>query len=119
MVSPFEEMPGRFRLYRRSQGESYRTAVFYHNEEQKNKAEASKRKIAKSGQFNKPIVTDILPAQTFYPAEDYHQNYHRTNSFRYQMYRRGSGRDQFVEQHWKPRKDLAQLKQFHVCILIF
>ncbi|KQX53889.1 peptide-methionine (R)-S-oxide reductase MsrB [Paenibacillus sp. Root444D2] len=92
-------------------GESYRTAIYYHNEEQKNKAEASKRKIAESGRFNKPIVTDILPAQSFYPAEDYHQNYHKTNTLRYKMYRSGSGRDQFIEQHWKLRKDLDQLKQ--------
>ncbi|PQP85564.1 peptide-methionine (R)-S-oxide reductase MsrB [Paenibacillus sp. AR247] len=92
-------------------GESYRTAIYYHNEDQKNKAEASKRKIAESGRFNKPIVTDILPAQTFYPAEDYHQNYHRTNPFRYKMYRKGSGRDQFIEQHWKLKKDPNQLKK--------
>ena len=92
-------------------GSSYRTAIFYHNEEQKRLAEASKEQLERSGRFDKPIATEIVPAAVFYPAEDYHQDYHTKNPFRYKMYRKGSGRDAFIEQHWRAEKDQAQLKQ--------
>lgn len=81
-------------------GSSYRTAIFYHDEEQRQKAEASKQALEKSGRFDKPIVTQILPASTFYPAEDYHQDFHKKNSYRYQLYRQASGRDQFLKRYW-------------------
>lgn len=88
-------------------GDSYKTAIFYHNEEQKRLAEASKQRLAESGRFNKPIVTPILPAKPFYPAEDYHQDYHHKNPLRYKMYRKGSGRDEFIRNHWakSPERD--------------
>lgn len=87
-------------------GDSYRTAIFYHSEEQKKLAEQSKDELAKSGRFSKPIVTAILPAQVFYPAEEYHQEYHKKNSLRYKLYRMGSGRDEFIKKHWRdPARD--------------
>lgn len=92
-------------------GSSYRTAIFYHTPEQKEKAEQSKQKLEASGIFDKPIVTEILPATTFYPAEDYHQDYHRKNPFRYRLYRQGSGRDEFIARHWTVKKDLNELKK--------
>ncbi|MGG0203626.1 Peptide methionine sulfoxide reductase MsrB/MsrA [Bacillus mycoides] len=90
-------------------GQSYETVIFYHNEEQHKKAEASKEELEKSGHFSKPIVTKILPAATFYPAEEYHQGYHKKNTFRYELYRKGSGRDAFIKNHW--RKDNVHLKE--------
>ncbi len=81
-------------------GHAYTTAIFYHNEEQKAAAEKSKQALTESGIFTKPIVTPILPATTFYPAEEYHQDYYRKNPIRYKFYRYGSGRDQFLEKIW-------------------
>ncbi|MDQ0255193.1 methionine-S-sulfoxide reductase [Evansella vedderi] len=81
-------------------GESYQTAIFYHDEEQKALAEKSKEALEKSGRFQKPIVTEIRKASTFYPAEDYHQDYHKKNPLHYKMYRKGSGREDFIKQNW-------------------
>ncbi|NLJ75909.1 MAG: peptide-methionine (S)-S-oxide reductase MsrA [Peptococcaceae bacterium] len=81
-------------------GSSYRTAVFYGNQAQKEKAKAAKKELDSSGRFNKPVVTAILPAAAFYPAEEYHHNYHKKNPEHYKQYRRGSGRDAFLDQHW-------------------
>jgi peptide methionine sulfoxide reductase msrA/msrB len=81
-------------------GPQYRSVIFYHNEEQKRLAEESKANIAASGRFKEPIVTEILPAATFYPAEDYHQGYAHKNPIRYKYYRWNSGRDQFLEKAW-------------------
>lgn len=82
-------------------GSQYRTAIFYHNNEQKQQAEQSKTELEKSGLFDKPIVTEILPVTTFYPAEEYHQDYYKKNPFRYEMYKQGSGRASFIERTWK------------------
>jgi len=81
-------------------GPQYRTAIFYHNERQKTLAEQSKKQLEESGRFSKPIVTEILPATTFYPAEDYHQNYHKKNPKHYKEDRAASGRDEFIAKHW-------------------
>ncbi|WP_018755069.1 peptide-methionine (R)-S-oxide reductase MsrB [Paenibacillus terrigena] len=81
-------------------GSSYRTAIFFHSEEQREQAEASKQALAASGRFDKPIATEILPAAPFYAAEDYHQGYYRTNPSHYKRYRTGSGRDAFIAAHW-------------------
>ena len=81
-------------------GESYRTAIYYHNEEQRMKAEKSKQKLEDSKRFNKPIVTEILPAKLFYPAEDYHQDYYKKNPLHYEAYFHGSGRARFIKDHW-------------------
>lgn len=82
-------------------GDSYRTAIFYHNQEQKAAAEATKTELAGSGKFTKPIVTKILPATTFYPAEASHQNFYQTNEQEYKEDRAKSGRDEFIEKVWK------------------
>lgn len=81
-------------------GDSYRTAIFYHSDEQRKIAEESKRKLAESRRFDKPIVVPIEPAQPFYPAEEYHQDYHKKNPMHYKRYRIGSGREAFIERHW-------------------
>jgi peptide methionine sulfoxide reductase msrA/msrB len=92
-------------------GESYETAIYYHSEAQREAAEASKKAIAASGRFSQPIVTPILAAVTFYPAEEYHQDYHKKNTTHYKAYRHGSGRDRFIESHWNPEKDKEILKK--------
>lgn len=85
-------------------GESYRTAIFYHSEEQKREAEESKKKLAKSGRFERDILTPILSANTFYPAEEYHQDYHKKNPAHYKAYRQGSGRDLFLRRYWSEKE---------------
>jgi methionine-S-sulfoxide reductase len=81
-------------------GTQYRPEIFYHTEEQKAAAEKSKKELNSSGKFNKPVVVGITPASTFYPAENYHQDYYKTNPLRYKLYRYGSGRDDFLEKVW-------------------
>jgi peptide methionine sulfoxide reductase msrA/msrB len=81
-------------------GSSYRTAIFYHNDSQRTSAEASKQALADSGKFSRPIATEILPADEFYPAEEYHQDFYQKNPTHYSRYRSGSGRDTFIHQHW-------------------
>ena len=76
-------------------GQVIEAAIFYGNEEEKRVAEASKEKLGKSGKFDKPIVTEILPAMKFYPAEDYHQKYYRTNKEAFEAFEEGSGRNRF------------------------
>ncbi|MDM5333577.1 peptide-methionine (S)-S-oxide reductase MsrA [Ureibacillus composti] len=85
-------------------GESYKTAIFYHNEKQKELSESSKQQLAESGRFKKPIVTKILPAETFYIAEDYHQDYYKKELEHYKEDRAISGRDEFIQQHWENNK---------------
>ncbi len=82
-------------------GPSYRAAIFYHNKEQRELAEASKQELAASGRFDKPIVTPILPATPFYRAEEYHQDYYKKNPAHYQEDRQKSGRDEFITEHWR------------------
>ncbi len=81
-------------------GSQYRTAIFYHNEEQKRLAEASKQELEKSGRLPQPIVTEIVSASEFYPAEDYHQDYYQKNPIRYKFYRHNCGRDAVLEKIW-------------------
>ena len=82
----------------------YSTAIFYHNEEQRLLAEQSKELLQKSGVFANPIVTEILPAMPFYPAEEFHQEYHKKNPDFYCQYRIESGRDDFIEKIWGNRE---------------
>ena len=81
-------------------GSQYRPAIFYHSEEQKKLAEESKTKVEGSKQFDDPVVTEITLASTFYPAEDYHQDYYKKNPQRYRFYRYGCGRDARLKQLW-------------------
>jgi len=81
-------------------GAQYRTAIFYHNEEQKRLAEASKKGLKNTGKFAKKIVTEIVPATTFYEAEEYHEDYYKKNPVRYKLYRYGSGRDSYLARKW-------------------
>lgn len=92
-------------------GGSYRTAIFYHTDEQRRIAEDAKQALAASGRFEQPIVTEILPAAPFYPAEEYHQDYHKKQPAHYKQYRVGSGREAFIKQHWKKPDRAAELKQ--------
>jgi peptide methionine sulfoxide reductase msrA/msrB len=92
-------------------GQSYRTAIFYHNEKQRELAEASKAELAASGRFEKPIVTEILPAGPFYPAEEKHQNYYKKIPFHYNHYFEASGRAKFIRENWKKRKSDEELRQ--------
>lgn len=81
-------------------GDSYRPVIFYENEEEKAIAEQSKRELDASGRFTKPIVVSIEEKETFYPAEDYHQDFYKKNNAHYTRYRKGSGRDDFLDEHW-------------------
>ena len=86
-------------------GSQYRSAIFYHDEEQKRLAEESKKKLNGSGRFKKPIVTEIVPFDRFYPAENYHQDYYKKSPLRYKVYRFHSGRDQFLKKVWQDSKE--------------
>ena len=79
-------------------GEQYRTAIFVHDEAQRKSAEASKAKMEEK--LKAKVVTFILPASTFYPAEDYHQKFAKKHPFRYGLYRKGCGRDELLQQIW-------------------
>jgi peptide-methionine (S)-S-oxide reductase len=81
-------------------GSQYRTGIFVHDEEQRRLAEASKQALEGSGRFEQPIVTEIVEAGPFYPAEDYHQDYYEKNPIRYKFYRWNYGRDQRLAQLW-------------------
>lgn len=86
-------------------GSQYRTAIFYHNADQRRQAEQSKAALAASGRFRKPIVTMILPEAPFYRAEEYHQEYHKKNPARYELYKSNSGRQSLLAdptQHLTP-----------------
>ena len=81
-------------------GPQYRSAIFYHDADQQRQAEASKAELAASGRFAQPIVTEVLPATAFYPAEEYHQDYYIKNSIRYSYYRSNCGRDAQLAEVW-------------------
>jgi peptide methionine sulfoxide reductase msrA/msrB len=92
-------------------GAQYRSAIFYHDDEERRLAVKSKEELGKSGRFNKPIVTEILPFTKFYEAEDYHQDYYKTHALKYKFYRYRSGRDQFVEKAWGKEMEAMSLKE--------
>lgn len=92
-------------------GSSYKTAIFYHNDAQREQAEASKSELEISGRFQQPIVTEILLASPFYKAEEKHQQYYKKNPFHYNLYKEGSGRSLFIREHWKNRKNDEQLRK--------
>ena len=86
------------------EGPQYRTAIFYHNPEQKAMAEESKEELSKSGRYDKPLVTEITEAGPFYPAEKYHQAYYQKNPLPYKFYHAASGRDEYQKRIWKKGK---------------
>jgi peptide methionine sulfoxide reductase msrA/msrB len=92
-------------------GSSYKTAIFYHSEVQREQAESSKKELENSGRFQKPIVTEILPGCPFYKAEEKHQQYYKKNPFHYNLYKEGSGRSRFIRENWKSRKNDEQLRK--------
>jgi peptide-methionine (S)-S-oxide reductase len=81
-------------------GDQYRSGIFYGDDEQRQIAEQSKERLKQSARFAEPIVTAIVPASEFYPAEDYHQDYYRKNPLRYKLYRYGCGRDRRLQELW-------------------
>ncbi len=87
-------------------GPQYGSAIFYGGDDERRLAEASRERLAASGVFDQPIATGILPLGPFYPAEEYHQDYHKKNPLRYRWYRSGSGRDRFLEKAWAGRPPL-------------
>ncbi len=89
-------------------GSQYKTAIFFHNDEQRKSAEKSKRKLEKAGIYNKPIVTEIIAFSHFYEAEDYHQDYYKKCPLRYNKYKSGSGRDHYLKTVWKDKDDLEK-----------
>jgi peptide methionine sulfoxide reductase msrA/msrB len=91
-------------------GPQYRTAIFYHTEEQRRAAERSKKELNASGKFDRPIATEIIKFSEFYEAETYHQNYYKKNPIRYKFYRRSSGRDRFLESVWGKSGDREKKK---------
>jgi peptide methionine sulfoxide reductase msrA/msrB len=100
-------------------GSQYLSAIFYHNDRQKNIAEASKEKLVQSGVFDKPVAAKIVQFTDFYPAEDYHQQYCKKNPVRYYNYRSASGRDRYIKAIWgevglekykKPKKEELKKK---------
>ena len=86
-------------------GPQYRSVIFTHTDEQMLLALESRSLLQDAGIFDAPIVTEILAAPTFYPAEDYHQDYYKTNALQYKFYRYRSGRDQFLDRAWANRPD--------------
>ena len=81
-------------------GAQYRTAIFYHDDEQKKLAEQSKQLLAEKGPVDEQIVTEIEPLERFWVAEEYHQDFYKKSTKRYKGYRNGSGRDQFIAKYW-------------------
>jgi peptide-methionine (S)-S-oxide reductase len=86
-------------------GDHYRAVIFYSNEEEKALAIQSKEAIQSGKGFRDPIVTQILPAKSFYPAEDYHQDYYQTNPLKYKFYRFNCGRDARLDAVWGPDRE--------------
>jgi peptide methionine sulfoxide reductase msrA/msrB len=84
-------------------GYEYSTGIFYTTDEQKKLATRSKEQLEKSGRLKKPVVTNIFKSGTFYPAEEYHQDYYKKKPIRYKLYRLGCGRDRKLESIWGER----------------
>lgn len=95
-------------------GPQYRTGIFYMNEKQKIIAEKSKENLKKSGRFKKIIVTPVVEASPFYPAEEYHQDFFKKNYTRYKIYRTGSGRDAFINKFWGDDKKYKISKKYSI-----
>ncbi len=95
-------------------GHAYSTAIFYYDDEQRNLAEISKKSLDNKNIYVKDVVTPIIPAVIFYPAEDYHQDYYKKNPVRYRFYRMGSGRDVFLEKIWNNTESEKQTNEIDI-----
>lgn len=95
-------------------GTQYKTAIFYHDNEQKKIAEKTKKEIEDSGRFDSKIVTEIIPYKNFYKAEIYHQDYDKKNKTRYSIYKKASGRDKFLEKSWDDLKKKLSPTQYKI-----
>jgi len=91
-----EDVGGQFA----DRGTQYKTAIFYHDQQQKIQAQNSKKELENSGKFN-TVLTTIKKAEIFYPAEEYHQDYAKKNPMKYKLYKLASGRDQYLKSKWK------------------
>ena len=92
-------------------GTQYRTSIFYHDEAQKQEAESIIAELENDGAFADPIVTEVTELDTFYPAEDYHQNYYKKNPIRYKYYRYACGRDSRLDDLWGENRQFPMLNQ--------
>ncbi|MFC1756306.1 peptide-methionine (S)-S-oxide reductase MsrA [Patescibacteria group bacterium] len=92
-------------------GYQYTTAIFYHNNGQMKRAEESKKELENSDKFDKDIATEIIEYSSFYPAEDYHQDYYKKSSDHYERYKKGSGRSDFIEENWARDAALAAAEE--------
>lgn len=90
-------------------GNQYGTAIFYHDEEQRQWAERTREELDDTGRFRKPIVTPIREFTRFYPAEEYHQDFYKKNPERYHQYRGGSGRDEFLDKVWSEDREVQSV----------
>ena len=93
-------------------GSQYKTAIFYVDDEQRVLAEESREELQNSGKYRRPIVTPIIKADEFYKAENYHQDYYKTNPMRYKRYRKGSGRDQYLKKMWDDNVSKRDYKDY-------
>lgn len=93
-------------------GQQYRPAIFYHNEEQKQLAEAAKQALAESGRYDEPVIIEITELDEFYEAEDYHQDYYKKNPIRYKVYTFNSGRFQFIDKYWTEEEQDVDFSRF-------
>jgi len=89
-------------------GTQYMTAIFYHDQKQKELAGESKLRLEESGKYDKPFVTEILPYTEFYPAEDYHQDYYQKNTARYEYYKQNSDREDYLKEKWPANNNSYQ-----------
>lgn len=87
-------------------GQQYSSVIFYNSEHQKKVSEKALMALENSRKFLKPVATQILTSQTFYPAENYHQDYAKNNPIRYKFYRSRCGRDNFISRHWDGDKNV-------------
>jgi len=90
-------------------GSQYHTAIFYHDDEQRRIAEASRKKLEESGKFDRPIATEIKPYTNFYPAEEYHQDYDKKNPGQYRSFKVLSGREPFLKMVWGTGKKIVKV----------
>ncbi len=98
-------------------GFRYTTAIYYQNEEEKNTIEQAKATLEASKKYDKPIAVQIVPFTTFFPAEEYHQDYYKKSAFRYNLYKKWSGRAEFIEENGTVWSTLGQSRSYDQSIL--